>query len=265
MLVPTDIVPGRLLSRHGRIRAHRLMHALGMLFPWLGSKSKTVLDLHQHGIVVRHAAHGKERFIPFMAMADLYLYRTGGRLFGPANALAFRRGSDDAWVDVLDTHGDAFQLRGEIIGGQLRERGPLALRSLEAGAVLTFHAITDADRLARRTAGATTFGAKATSVIALSSAGIHVDGEPIPIADIARLDEGGPDGSLRLLDAQGQVLWRVHYLSLFSADLFIVLMRTMIEAHQYGLLQKNRPPEIRTRAADAGGAGGATGLKDGES
>jgi hypothetical protein len=30
-------------------------------------------------------------------------------------------------------------------------------------------------------------------------------------------------------------LWSVHYLSLFSADLFIVLMRTMIEAHHYGI------------------------------
>ncbi len=239
MLVPTDILPGRLLSRHGRTRAHPLTRAFSRLLPWSANKTKTSLDLHQHGVVVHHASHRKQAFVPFMAMADLYLYRTGGRLFGPANALAFRRGPDNAWVDVLDDHGDAFRLRGEIIGGQLRERGPLALRSLEAGEVLTFHAITDADRLAKRSATATTFGT--TSVIGLSSSGVEVDGEPISIADIARLDEGGPDGSLRLLDAQGQVLWRVHYLSMFSADLFIVLMRTMIEAHQYGLAKKTAP------------------------
>lgn len=87
----------------------------------------------------------------------------------------------------------------------------------------------------------------------------------IPIADIAKLDEGGANGSLRLFDAYGHTLWSVHTLSLFSADLFIVLMRTMIEAHQYGITQKNRPPEIHTRAADAGVAGDVTGREDGES
>jgi hypothetical protein len=240
MLVPTDIVPGRLLSRHARTRAHRLVQAIGMLFPWLAIRPNTVLDLHQHGIVVRHAGARKSTFVPFMAMADLHLYRTGRQLFGPANALAFRRGPDDAWVDVLENHGDSFRLRGEIIGGQLRERGPLALRSLEGGEVLTFHTITDADRLATRAAGASAIGK--TTALQLSSAGIDVDGQCIAIADIAKLDEGGPDGSLRLLDAYGHTLWSVHILSLFSADLFIVLMRTMIEAHQYGLTQKKPSP-----------------------
>jgi len=249
MLVPTDIVPGRLLSRHGRMRGHRLFQVVGKLLPWVANRSGTVLDLHEHGVVVHDAAQRKTTFVPFMAMADLYLYRTGGRLFGPADALAFRRGPDDAWVDVLDTHGDAFHLRGEIIGGQLRERGPLALRSLEAGEVLTFHTITDADRLAARTAGPSAFGK--TTAVRLSSTGVDVEGQRIPMADIAKLDEGGPDGSLRLFDAYGRTLWSVHTLSLFSADLFVVLMRTMIEAHQYGLGQKTAPRNS-PRAADAG-------------
>jgi hypothetical protein len=223
MLVPTDIVPGRLLSRHGRTRGHRLMQAIGRLFPWFAMRSGTALDLHQYGIVVRHAAQRKIVFVPFMAMADLHLYRTGRRLSGPADALAFRRGPDDPWVDVLDNHGDAFHLRGEIIGGQLRERGPLALRTLEAGGVLTFHAVTHA-------------------VVSLRSVGVDIDGQHFSIADIAKLDEGGPDGSMRLLDAYGHTLWSVHTLSLFSADLFVVLMRTMIEAHQYGITQKRPGP-----------------------
>jgi hypothetical protein len=96
-----------------------------------------------------------------------------------------------------------------------------------------------------------------TTTVQLSSAGVDVDGQHFPIADIAKLDEGGPDGSLRLFDAYGHTLWSVHTLSLFSADLFVVLMRTMIEAHQYashkkyGLTQKKPPPETTSRAADA--------------
>jgi hypothetical protein len=281
MLVPTDIVPGRLLSRHGRTRAHRFVLAVALVFLVLGAglpllltagatlapegrllilgtagflfligvilmvawrkiRPKTTLDLHLHGIVVRHATPRTETFVPFMAMSDLYLYRTGRSLFGPANALAFRRSPADAWVDVLDNRGDAFRLRGEIIEGQLRERGPLALRLLEAGQALTFHSITDADRLAKRVMGGM-LSADA-SALQLSSAGLDIDGKRIPIAEIAKLDEGGPNGSLRLLDAHGHALWTVHTLSLFSADLFIVLMRTMIEAHQYGLTQKKPSP-----------------------
>lgn len=281
MLVPTDIVPGRLLSRHGRTRAHRFVLAVALVFlvlgvglpllltagatlapegrllilgtagflfligvilmvVWCKIRPKTTLDLHLHGIVVRHATPRTETFVPFMAMSDLYLYRTGRSLFGPANALAFRRSPADAWVDVLDNRGDAFRLRGEIIEGQLRERGPLALRMLEAGQALTFHSITDADRMAKRVMGGM-LSAEA-SALQLSSAGLDVDGRRIPIAEIAKLDEGGPNGSLRLFDAHGGILWGVNTLSLFSADLFIVLMRTMIEAHQYGLTQKNRPP-----------------------
>jgi hypothetical protein len=281
MRVPSDIAPGRLLSRHGRTRAHRFVLTIALVFLVLGTslpllltagttlapegkllilgtagflvligiilmvawrkiRPKTTLDLHLHGIVVRHAAPRTETFVPFMAMSDLYLYRTGRSLFGPANALAFRRSPADAWVDVLDNRGDAFRLRGEIIEGQLRERGPLALRSLEAGQSLTFHSITDADRLAKRVMGGV-LSAEA-SALHLSSAGLDIDGRRIPIAEIAKLDEGGPNGSLRLFDAHGHILWTVHTLSLFSADLFIVLMRTMIEAHQYGLTQKNRPP-----------------------
>jgi hypothetical protein len=240
MLVPNDIVPGRLLSRHGRAHAHRLFQTIGTLFPWLPKSRTTALDLHQHGVVVHHVAQRKTTFVPFMAMADLYLYRTGHRLFGPANALAFRGGPNDPWVDVLDTHGDVFQLRGEIIGGQLRERGPLALRSLEAGDVLTFHVITDAERLAARSGAPVAFDTTAT--IQLSSSGVDVQGTRIPMGDIAKLDEGGPDGSLRLFDAYGHMLWSVHTLSLFSADLFVVLMRTMIEAYQYGVTQKRSGP-----------------------
>lgn len=240
MRVPSDIVPGPLLSRHGRTRVGWLPRMMGLLFPRLAIRLGTILDLHQHGIVVRHGSQRKATFVPFMAMADLYLYRTGDRLFGPANALAFRRDPDDAWVDAIDDHGDGFRLRGEIIGGQLRERGPLALRALEAGDVLTFHTITDADRLAARTAGSAAFGD--TAVVRLSAVGIDVGKRRIPIADIAKLDEGGPDGSLRLFDAQGNALWSVHTLSLFSADLFVVLMRTLIEAQQYGITQKGPGP-----------------------
>ena len=263
MHLPTDIAPGRLLSRHGRTPAHGFLQAIGRLFPWLATGSGTVLELHQHGVVVHNVAQRKNSFVPFMGMADLYLYRTGRRLFGPADALAFRRGPDDPWVDVLDKHGDAFHLRGEIIGGQLRERGPLALRSLEAGEVLTFHAITDSERLAARAAGATAFGK--TTTVQLSGAGVDVDGQHFPIADIAKLDEGGPDGSLRLFDAYGHMLWSVHTLSLFSADLFVVLMRTMIEAQQYGLTQKKPPPETHPGLLTRNEAGGVTGREDGES
>jgi hypothetical protein len=294
MLVPTDIVPGRQISRHGRTRAHRFVLVVALLFLVLGAglpllltrgvtiaaggrwlilgtagfmlfigvvltvvwrviRPRTVLDLHVHGIVVREASPRRETFVPFMAMSDLYLYRTGRSLGGRFNALAFRRSPTDAWVDVLDNRGGAFRLRGEIIEGQLRERGPLALRSLEAGEALTFHSITDTDRQVKRVTGGML--SVEASPIQLSSAGVEIDGELIRIADIARLEEGGPNGSLRLLDAHGHTLWSVHYLSLFSADLFIVLMRTMIEAHQYGLTQKNRPPEIHSRAADTGGRG----------
>jgi len=236
MRVPTDLVPGRLLSRHGRTRAPRLLGVIRSLLPWMATKPKIALDLHEHGIVAHHAAARKNVFVPFMAMADLCLYRTDHRLFGPANALAFRRGPDDTWIDVLDDDGDGVRLRGEIIGGQLRERGPLALRSLEAGEVLTFRTISDADRLAARARGASAIGTP--TELQLSRAGLDIDGQHIAVEDIAKLDEGGPDGSLRLFDAYGHMLWSVHTLSLFSADLFVVLMRTIIEAHQYGITQR---------------------------
>lgn len=236
MLVPSDIVPGRLLGRHGRTRGPRWLSALRSRLPWVAIRPSVALDLHEHGIVAHGAGARKGVFVPFMAMADLCLYRTDHRLFGPANALAFRRGPDDTWIDVLDDDGDGVRLRGEIIGGQLRERGPLALRSLEAGDVLTFHTMTDADRLAARAQGAAAIGT--TTVLQLSREGLDIDGQHIAIEDIAKLDEGGPDGSLRLFDAYGHMLWSVHTLSLFSADLFIVLMRTIIETHQYGITQR---------------------------
>jgi len=249
MQVPTDIEPGPLLSRHGRVGGGRLRQVLARLIPRLAIPADTSIDLHQHGVVVHRRGTAGGTFVPFMAMADLYLYRTGRRLFGPPNALAFRQTPEDEWVVALDHHGDGFRLRGEIIGGQLRERGPLALRALEAGDVLTFHAITDADRLASRTSGAVAF--VDTSLLRLSSTGVDVDGTHIAIADISRLEEGGPDGSLRLFNAYGQMLSSMHTLSLFSADLFVVLMRTMIEAQHYGIAQKTAPRNS-SRAADAG-------------
>jgi hypothetical protein len=229
MQIPSDIVPGRLISRHGPGFLRRALLALA----WWRTGPATSLDLHLNGVVVRRRATRSNEFVPFMAMADLYLCRAGRTVGRAANALAFRRSPQEAWVDVIEDHGDAFRLRGEIIEGQLRERGPLALRALEAGESLTFHAVEDAERLAKRVMGGA-LSARSRS-FELSREGLHADGAMIPIDAIASLDEGGRTGVLRLLDARGQALWSVHYLSLFSADLFIVLMRTMIEAHHYGI------------------------------
>jgi len=271
MVPASGIAPGRLISRHGRTRTHSFLLAvaavllvagiavplviaaggpltahpvativavvlcvagLGLAVAWKSIEPRTVLALHERGIVVRHTRTKSDDFVPFAAMGDLYLYRTGQQA-SMVNALAFRRDASSPWVDVRDNLGNAFRLRGAIIEGQLRERGPLTLRALEAGEGVVFHTVTDDARHARRdNHGATDVVAKA---FYLSPLGVEFEDLTIPIADIASVDEGTTSGSLRLLDERGNTLWGVHYLSLFSADLFIVLMRTLIEARQYGL------------------------------
>jgi hypothetical protein len=271
MVPASGIAPGRLVSRHGRTRSHAVLLAttallllagvatpllvaaggslaahpvatviaallclggLGLAVAWKALEPATVLSLHERGVVIQHTRTKTNDFVPFAHMADLYLYRTGQQ-GGLVNALAFRRDAQSPWIDVLDNLGDAFRLRGAIIEGQLRERGPLTLRALEAGEGVVFHTVTDEDRHARRQGR----GAQDTKASAfyLSPLGVEFEGMTIPLADIASVDEGTTSGSLRLLDERGNTLWGVHYLSLFSADLFIVLMRTLIESRHYGL------------------------------
>jgi hypothetical protein len=279
MVSASGIAPGRLVSRHGRTRGHAvvlglaaLLLVLGVGLPllvagggqlsahptittvgallcvagllvavaWKAMEPRTVLALHDRGVVVLHTRTKKQDFVPFAAMGDLYLYRTGHQ-GGLINALAFRRDALAPWVDVLDNVGDAFRLRGAIIEGQLRERGPLTLRALEAGEGIVFHTVSDEERQARRD-GRSVPNVEAKPFL-LSPLGVEFEDRLIPIADIASVDEGTTSGSLRLLDDKGNTLWGVHYLSLFSADLFIVLMRTLIEARQYGLggVTSNKP------------------------
>lgn len=279
MVPASGIAPGRLVSRHGRTRSHAIVLAvaalllvagiatpllvaggdslaahpaatviavilcvagLGAAVAWKALEPKTVLALHDRGVVIRHTRTKTNDFVPFAHMADLYLYRTGEQ-GGLVNALAFRRDAQSPWVDVRDDLGDAFRLRGAIIEGQLRERGPLTLRALEAGEGVVFHTVTDEERHARRL-GETGEGIAAKAFY-LSPLGVEFDDLTIPLSDIAAVDEGTTSGALRLLDERGNTLWGVHYLSLFSADLFIVLMRTLIESRQYGLggVTSNKP------------------------
>ncbi|QWT22530.1 hypothetical protein KPL74_11140 [Bacillus sp. NP157] len=271
MAATPRIAPGRLVSRHGRTRRHGFVLAiaaalflLGVALPllllangtfdhhpmivatgaclciagvavgvaWKAMGPKTVLSLHDRGVVIHHAGSREDVFVPFAAMGDLFLYRHGSH-GGLVNGLAFRRDASTPWVEIMDNVGDAFRLRGAIIEGQLRERGPLTLRALEAGEGIVFHTVSDEARLARRAGNAAPV-TEATPFM-LSPLGVEFADRLIPIGDIASVDEGTTTGSLRLLDSQGNTLWGVHYLSLFSADLFIVLMRTLIEARQYGL------------------------------
>ncbi|HEY4093530.1 MAG TPA: hypothetical protein VGN46_18630 [Luteibacter sp.] len=271
MVPASGIAPGRFISRHGRTRTHTILLALaalclfagiavplliagggslaahpiatviaavlclvglGLAVAWKMLEPKTVLALHDRGIVIHHTRTKVDDFVPFAAMGDLYLYRTGQK-GGLINGLAFRCDAASPWFDVLDSLGDAFRLRGAIIEGQLRERGPLTLRALEAGEGVVFHTVSDEQRHANRH-GRAAVDVPATAFY-LSPLGVEFDNLTIPLADIATVDEGTTSGSLRLLDERGNTLWGVHYLSLFSADLFIVLMRTLIEARHYGL------------------------------
>lgn len=271
MVPASRIAPGRLVSRHGRTRSHAVVLAvaaallvagiatplliaaggslaahpiatviavvlcvagLGMAVAWKAMEPKVILALHDRGVVIHHTRKKADDFVPFAHMADLYLYRTGQQ-GGLVNALAFRRDAKSPWIDVRDNLGDAFRLRGAIIEGQLRERGPLTLRALEAGEGIEFHTVTDEDRHARRQAKVGQ--GIAAKAFYLSPLGVEFEGFTIPLGDIASVDEGTTSGSLRLLDERGNTLWGVHYLSLFSADLFIVLMRTLIESRHYGL------------------------------
>jgi hypothetical protein len=271
MVPASGIAPGRRISRHGRVRSHTVILAaaavlllagiatpllvaaggsladhplatiiaavlcfagLGLAVAWKTLEPKVVLALHDRGVVIHYSRTKQDDFVPFAHMADLYLYRTGQQT-GLVNGLAFRRDAESPWIDVRDNLGDAFRLRGAIIEGQLRERGPLTLRALEAGEGVVFHMVSDDDRHARRQ-GKAGQGIKATAFY-LSPLGVEFEGLTIPLHEIAAVDEGTTSGSLRLLDERGQTLWGVHYLSLFSADLFIVLMRTLIESRHYGL------------------------------
>jgi hypothetical protein len=271
MVPASGIAPGRLVSRHGRTRSHAFVLAAaatlllaGIAMPlvitaggdlaahpaatavavtlciaglvlavaWKSMEPRVILALHERGVVIHDTRTKADDFVPFAHMADLYLYRTGQQ-GGLVNALAFRRDAQSTWVDVRDRLGDAFRLRGAIIEGQLRERGPLTLRALEAGEGIEFHMVSDADRHARRQAK--TGQRVEAKAFYLSPLGVEFEGLTIPLSDIASVDEGTTTGSLRLLDDRGNTLWGVHYLSLFSADLFIVLMRTLIESRQYGL------------------------------
>jgi hypothetical protein len=272
MVPASGIAPGRLVSRHGRTRAHAIVLAMAAVFlivgiavpliaadggpldahpgatsvaavccglslvlavAWKAMEPKVVLALHERGVVVHHSRTNTDDFVPFAAMGDLYLYRTGQH-GGLVNALAFRRDATSPWAYVLDSVGNAFRLRGAIIEGQLRERGPVSLRALEAGEGVVFHTVSDEERQARRDRR-TMQGEIDAKAFVLSPVGVEFADHVIPLADIAAVDEGTTSGSLRLLDASGNTLWGVHYLSLFSADLFIVLMRTLIEARHYGL------------------------------
>ncbi|KJV29124.1 hypothetical protein [Luteibacter yeojuensis] len=207
--------------------------SLVLAVAWKAMEPKVVLALHERGVVVHHTRTRSDDFVPFAAMGDLYLYRTGHH-GGLVNALAFRRDAASPWAYVLDSVGNAFRLRGAIIEGQLRERGAVTLRALEAGEGVVFHTVSDDERKARRDRRTLPSDVDAKAFV-LSSLGVEFADHVIPLADIASVDEGTSSGSLRLLDANGDTLWGVHYLSLFSADLFIVLMRTLIEARHYGL------------------------------
>jgi hypothetical protein len=264
---PTSDSLGTLISRHGRTRAHMLgpvlaavllilsialpmlslgnphfdpdakplvvkasvflvVMGLGLLALWKFTVPRDILSLHERG-VVRHGPPDKVRPVAFADMSDVYLFRTGQYVGGMINALAFRRSPDDAWVAVLDNVRAAPELRQAIINGYLEARVPASLQAIADGQTVRFHVIDDGDRRVRRVTGGF-FKVKARP-LDLSAKGIDVDGRHIPLDAIHDIAGADTAGTIGLLDEHGKALYTVHYLSLFSADLFTIVLGQLLE------------------------------------
>jgi len=202
--------------------------ALGllMLLGWKLMGPKTLITLHEHGVAVYRRNGRPTEVVPFTDMTDVYLFRTGGYTGGLVNAVAFRRSPQEPWFDVLDNRRNSFALRAAILEGYVAARLPLAIRHMDAGQTVQFHAINKTTRLVKRMVG----GMLKVDAhpIELSARGIEVQGKHIPLDAIHDIAGADSTGSVQFLDAHGKVIYAFDYLSLFSADLFIALVAELL-------------------------------------
>lgn len=198
-----------------------------MLLGWKLTALKTELALHEHGVAVHRRGTAQVESVPFVDMADVYLFRTGGYAGGIINALAFRRSLQDPWVDVLDNRRNSFALRAAIVEGQVVARLPVALAAIDAGKSVRFHAIDRSTRLTKRLIGGML--KVDAHAVDLDATRIEVQGTTIPLERIHRIEGVGSDGKVRLLDEQGKLVHAFDYLCLFSADLFLAVLAELID------------------------------------
>jgi hypothetical protein len=217
--------PSNLPAMYGATAALVVLGLL-MLLGWKLMGPKTLITLHEKGVAVHHRNGGRTDVVPFADMTDVYLFRTGGYTGGMINALAFRRSPDDAWVDVLENRRGSFALRAAIVDGYAIARLPIALRAVDAGEVVRFHAITKTSRLTKRLVGG--FLKVDTYPVELSASGIVAGGERVSLDAIHDIAGADSIETVRFLDAHGKVVHAFDYLSLFSADLFIALVAELL-------------------------------------
>ncbi|RLM14271.1 hypothetical protein BIY27_08565 [Gibbsiella quercinecans] len=183
--------------------------------------------LYEYGVRVVDNASNKERFIPFEKISEIYRYRARNPFGQLCNVMAFRCAAERPWYTIFSNLSHAWSLSDAIINQQVQIRGPQALNELYNGNVLDFTYINNNARALfhllrndmRTLPGQT---------LHLSSTLLITPQRQIPLATLGALESNREQGTIRLLDKQGNTLFVADYFALICADLFIALLEHMI-------------------------------------
>ncbi len=193
------------------------------------TKPKQIYRLHENGILVINERDQKHRFVPFDRISEIYRYRSGKYTRKILDTMAFREGNDKSWHKITPNIAHAERLIEVIKNEQLMSRGPQALAILanDGSFCFTYLAASKCTLQHFFRSNLLMFNEKK---LRLSARFITSDeGLCIPVGDIQYISGGCNSQMIRLLDANGRILFSILYTSLFSADLFIALIEHMIQ------------------------------------
>lgn len=193
------------------------------------AKPEQIYQLYENGILVINERDQKNRFIPFDRIAEIYRYRAGRYTRKIVDTMAFRAGNDKYWYKITPNIANAERLIEAIKNEQLMSHGPQALAVLASDGSFSF------TYLAASTCNLQHFFS--SNILMLNEKKLKLsarfvtsdEGLCIPVEDIQYISGGSHSQMVRLLDANGRILFSVLYTSLFNADLFIALIEHMIQ------------------------------------
>ncbi|MGC6387904.1 DUF308 domain-containing protein [Ewingella sp. S1.OA.A_B6] len=193
------------------------------------TKPKQIYQLHENGILVINESDKKHRFVPFDRITEIYRYRTGKYTRKILDTMAFREGNDKYWHRITPNITHAERLIEVIKNEQLMSRGPQALAILANDGSFSFTYLAESTSKLQHLFRANLLMLNEKK-IRLSARFITSDeGLCIPVEDVQYISGGSNSQLVRLLDANGRILFSMLYTSLLSADLFIALIEHMIQ------------------------------------
>ncbi|CNE78355.1 Uncharacterised protein [Yersinia similis] len=212
----------------------------GLLYLHLHENPEFTYFLYENGVRVFNHNNMEIYFIPFDKIKYIYKYNTGINPNGRIHAMAFRTSKSQPWNVIINNINNAYPLINTIIHQQIMRIGVINLNSLSHGETLEFDIIKKEEDWLKRMIyhgeiktgiGRMNTHQMDTSSLSLSAHTLITINGIINIENIFRIEtlQEAFYEKIRLLDTQGNIIFSIDYSDLINADLFIALIKHMIQ------------------------------------